>query len=303
MNWSLPRRGAVLAVLSLALLAGCSSEPTQQADVQSGNVSNSGGKAPLPAPTGAPSDADGQPAARVAPLSRSLIYTGSVSVRVRDVPQAAARATGIADAAGGNVASDSRSLNGDLSEAQIVLRVPAEQFAPILEQLAHLGTEESRSVQTEDVTDTLVDLDARLATQRASVQRVRVLFSQARTIADIASIEGELTRREADLNSLEQRKEKLAGLVALSTITLTLRGEAAPAPAGEESPGGFLGGLKSGWSAFVGSAKVALTVVGWLLPWLLGIGVPLGLVIWWLRRRRRTAMAHPATDVPSSGSA
>src|SRR5262249_45568847 len=131
--------------------------------------------------------------------------------------------------------------------------------------------------------------DARLATQKASVERVRALLARAQTIGEIVSIESELTKREAELASLQQRKDKLAGQVALSTITLSLRGPAAPEPAREDT--GFVAGLRNGWSAFLGSITIVMTVAGWLLPWLLAIGVPIWLLVWLLRRRRRPAPA------------
>ena len=39
-------------------------------------------------------------------------------------------------------------------------------------------------------------------------------MAEAKTIGEVVSIESELTRREADLDSLIQRKDKLSGLLA-----------------------------------------------------------------------------------------
>ena len=53
--------------------------------------------------------------------------------------------------------------------------------------------------------------DARVASQRASVDRVRALLSEARSIGDVVAIESELTRREADLDSLTGRLDRAQG--------------------------------------------------------------------------------------------
>ena len=85
-----------------------------------------------------------------------------------------------------------------------------------------------------DVTETLVDLAARIATQQASLARVRELLARATTIGEIVSLENELTNRQAELDSLMQRREKLSGLVALATITVVLepsRSSTRPKPA------------------------------------------------------------------------
>lgn len=225
------------------------------------------------------------------PQQRSLIYTGTMTVKVDDVVKRADEAVGIVTGSGGVIGADKRTLNDDRSEANLVLRVPAERFAATLDRLAALGVEESRDVSTQDVTEALVDLDARLASQKASVERVRSLLARAQTIGEVVSVESELAKREAELASLQQRKDKLAGLVALSTITLNLRGPAAPDPAREPDTG-FVAGLRNGWSAFGESITIMLTVVGWLLPWIVAVGVPIWLLVWLLRRRRR------ATPVP-----
>jgi hypothetical protein len=244
--------------------------------------------------------ASGQGSPALPPQQRAVIYTGSMVVTVADVVQAADAAGGLAVATGGNVAADRRTLDGDNSQADLTLQVPSADFSSTLDKLSHLGTEQTRAVSTQDVTDQLVDLQARLATQRASVDRVRALFAKATTVSDIVTLESELAKREADLDSLEQRQAALSGQVALSTINLTLRAKPA-APAPSPARGGLLYGLRSGWSAFLVSGKVFLTVAGWLAPWLVIIGIPVWLIVYAIRRRRRrTSIRAVAPD--SSGT-
>jgi Domain of unknown function (DUF4349) len=255
--------------------------------------------APVAAPTAAPAEQPGEPnqaPGRVQPTQRSIIYRGNMSVRVDNVQDAANRAADVALGLGGLVGADRRTLNEQHSEAQITLRVPADRFEAALDAIAALGTEESRAVQTEDVTETVLDLDVRLASQQASVDRVRALLARAQTIGEVVSVEAELTRREADLASLKTRKERLADLVALSTITVSLLGPDAPSVR-EEPDTGFIAGLKDGWEGFLTSVQVVLTVAGWLLPWAIAIGLPIWLAIW-LLRRRRPALAAAGPAVP-----
>ncbi len=251
---------------------------------------NEGGAAAEPRKPGT----DQQAPAKVEPQQRSLIYTGNISLRVDKVPAKADQAVDIAAGLGGVVGSDKRGMGGFQSQAVLVLRVPSDQFNRAMAELAKLGEEITRSVQTEDVTEQLVDLDSRLATQRASVDRVRALLARAQTIGEIVSLESELTRREADLDSLEKRKASVAGMVAMSTITVEIHGPDAQVAAPPMDEPGFLAGLRNGWSAFVNSVKVVLVVIGWLLPWLIAIGVPTWLILWFARRRSRGLSAGRA---------
>ncbi|MBY8871491.1 DUF4349 domain-containing protein [Micromonospora sp. PLK6-60] len=226
---------------------------------------------------------------------RAIIYTGTMQVRVEDVDFAAGQAVSIATAAGGFVGGDQRQSRDTDTRAELQLRVPAEKFTRVVDQLAALGKQDSREVRTEDVTEETVDLDARIASQRARVESARKLLARATTISDLVTLEGELARREADLASLEAKKRRLADLTALSTVTVAfVRADAPPAA---KSEAGFLSGLRDGWHALLASLGVLLTVLGALLPWLVVLGVPLGLLFAGLRRRRRRA-GPPAGPQP-----
>jgi hypothetical protein len=296
--------GTLLAIAGLAACSRTTSAPSSApgaGPARGEDAAQGGGGTAAEPPGAAPgapaADGDANQAPSRVRLARSLIYTGSITIRVDNVVEAADRAVTIATGLGGIVGGDRRTLDEGRSEAQLVLRVPADKFSAALSELARqLGEEESRSVQTEDVTEAMIDLDTRLATQRASVERVRALLARARTIGEVVSIEGELTRREAELASLELRKERMADQVALSTITVILRGPEAPGEQPKEPDTGFIAGLKAGWKGFVTSVNVVLTVAGTLLPWLLAIGLPVWFVFWLLRRRRPAAIAvAPAT--------
>ncbi|HTJ34167.1 MAG TPA: DUF4349 domain-containing protein [Dactylosporangium sp.] len=224
---------------------------------------------------------------------RAIIYSGTMTVQVKDVNEAATKAIAFAVAAGGFVGGDNRQIDGDSSTATLTLRVPAAKFQTTLEQVKTVGEEKGRQLSAQDVTDQVADVDSRIKTAQASVERIRALVDRAQTIGEITALESELSRRESDLESLQARKRRLDGLTALSTITVFLHGPQAPVVSKEDT--GIMVGLRNGWHAFVASLRVALTVLGWLLPWIVFIGGPVYLIIWLFRRYRRT---HPLPPRP-----
>src|SRR6266511_1376588 len=236
-------------------------------DAANEKPAEAGGKA-APAPN--------QPAEqpkKLVPDTRSIVYTGSITVRVSNVDTAASKAGAMATGAGGFVGGDKRTINDKRSEAQLVLRVPSARFNEILTSLSKDlgGKEESRAVSTEDVTDQVVDVNARIATAQASVDRVRALLARAQTISEIVSLESELSR-----------------------ITVLLLGPDAAGEQPKKDDSGFIAGLKKGWHAFVASLVVVLTVLGALLPWIVMLGLPVVAVLWLLRRRRERPVPTPA---------
>jgi hypothetical protein len=229
------------------------------------------------------------PVALPAPKGASVVRTGELDVAVADVPRAADDAGRLTRAAGGVVEADERSTTKGDGTAVLRLRLPPAAFDPSLARFAGLGTERSRSLGSQDVTDQVVDLQARLTSQRASVARVRALLDSATTLGQVVQVEGELTRRTADLESLEARSAALADRVALSTLTLRLTTATAPSAQARTAPLGFGDGLRGGWDALTSAVRALSVAVGALLPFL-----PVVLVLgagawWWTRRARPTA--------------
>jgi hypothetical protein len=229
---------------------------------------------------------------------RAIIYTGSITVRVQDVDKAAASAATIVSAAGGFIGGDKRTSDDSHSQATLQLRVPAGKFSAVVDDVAKLGDQEARDINTQDVTEESIDLDARIATQRARVDSARQLLAKAQNLSDLVMLEGEVGKREADLASLEAKKRRIDDLTALSTITAVLLGpDAQPS---DEPQTGFLAGLKHGWRAFVTSLQVLLTVLGALLPWLVALGLPVAAALWLIRRLGERRRPQPVPAAPAS---
>jgi Domain of unknown function (DUF4349) len=181
-----------------------------------------------------------------------------------------------------------------------VLRVPADALDRLIDDIAAVGRVVGRSSQVLDATEEVVDLDARVTSQQASVARVRALLAEAHSIGDVVAIESELARREADLDSLTSRLDALRDRVALSTLTVDLRSPGAP-PVGDQPPPGFRDGLVAGWDGLRAAGTAAAAVIGFLLPFLPVVAM-LGGIIWLVRRvvRARRAPA-PASAGGRSG--
>lgn len=227
---------------------------------------------------------------------RDLIRTGYMRIEVDDIDEAVADVRSITGDAEGFVASEE--IRASSEEATMTLRIPADTFDAVREDLSGLGEVTSRDSETEDVTEELVDLESRIDSMRASIGRLRDLFENATSIEDLTHLEQELAAREADLESLLGRQRDLQDQVALSTLTVELD----VPPVVQEDPDvvdddddlpSFLDGLGLGWKVIVTAVRIALAVTGFLLPFLVP-AIALAIVLRWLfRRRRRTLEAPP----------
>lgn len=275
------RRGLLVAVLALVALVGCSSGAgdSDSADGAGGGMASE-------------VDAGGADVAMdtTGTDQREVIVTASAAVVVDDPSTAADAVAGLAAAAGGRVEGrDEQAGGGEDGEpgwATLVLRVPADDLSSVLADLDDIGTVSSVSQSEEDVTGTVVDLDARIEALQTSTARLLKIMSDADDTGDLLAVETQLSERQAELEALQSQRDALGDQVAMATLTVSL--DAAPIAAAE-ARGGFLGGLESGWNALLSFVGGLLVAVGALLPWVVALGVPALAVLAVARRRRPPA--------------
>jgi hypothetical protein len=224
-----------------------------------------------------------------------LTKTASLGLQVQDIDAAAAQVRSIATALqaqvlseqigsgipGGPVPLENRSTTAT-GFGTVTLSVPADSLDTALDQLTRVGTVLQRTLSSQDVTAQYIDTDSRLQTMRASLARVRALMVQAKDIGQVVALEGELSQREADLESLESQLGALKNSVERSSLTIWL---STP----ENTPvthTGFVAGLRSGWDAFTASLSGLLTAIGAVLPFA-AVSALVAAALWRLLRRRR----------------
>ncbi|WP_406145031.1 DUF4349 domain-containing protein [Streptomyces sp. NBC_01012] len=286
------RRSRALAASALlvALLATAACSGSDSGTKDRGAVSD--GKAAAPAATGAGGESatrstDGSSSAPNADstVAVHVIRTATLSVEVKDVPDAVEAARGAAEDAGGLVADEStRRVDDTHDTSRLVLRVPQAGYEEVLRGLAGSGKLLSRTSNAKDVTGEVVDVKSRIATQRASVARVRDLMDKAEELSDVVTLEGELSSRQADLESLLAQQASLKDRTTLATITLELSEPAAKSEESDDEDSGFVNALSGGWGAFVTTLRWIGMAIGAVAPFLATAAVVV--LLWRLLRRR-----------------
>ncbi|MFJ7493960.1 DUF4349 domain-containing protein [Streptomyces sp. NPDC097727] len=234
------------------------------------------------------------------PAGTHVIRTATLSVEVKSVPKAAAAARSVAESSGGLVAREETERVDDTHEmSHIVLRVPQGEYDAVLRDLAGAGKLLSRTSSAKDVTDQVVDVASRIATQRASVARVRKLMDRAEKLTDVVALEGELSSRQASLESLLAQQESLKDRTALATVTLDLTEPETVAEDGDDDPG-FLDALGGGWHAFVTMLRWLAMAVGAAAPFLATAAVLL--LLWRLFQGRLPGRRAPRAPERSESS-
>jgi len=106
--------------------------------------------------------------------------------------------------------------------ASIQLRVPQNLLQPTLDELAKLGTVQSRNISAEDVGDRLVDIQARLTNLRKTEVNLQKIMDRAGSVRDVLSVAQELSQVRQSIEQIAAQLKNLTNQVTYSTITLKL---------------------------------------------------------------------------------
>ena len=182
------------------------------------------------------SSGDAQSVAAQGRIGRNLIVEAWISLQVDAIDAVARQVEGAAAARGGWVESADIVGEGGYRTATISVRVPAERFDETMTALRSLGIVTDEGVASQDVTEQLVDNEARMTAWRAQEERLVALLENAATVEDIVDIERRISEVRTDIEYVAAAQRNLQNRVAASLIRVSLhlpRRFAADPPTGQ----------------------------------------------------------------------
>jgi Domain of unknown function (DUF4349) len=305
---------ALLTGVGLLLVAGCagsagtassSGSPTH-GSAGSGSSFAAAGSAAAPAarsPLSAAAQPDEAQAIRLVAPGQSIIYTASLTVRVRNATQAAATAAGDVTSAGGYTAAERAQTSHAARQrptVSLTLKVPVAGYPAALHQLGGLGRQTALSQKSDDVTQEVADVSSRVISQQDAIVQLRTLLKRAGSVSGLLQVQDQIASDESSLEALQAQQRSLAHETTYATISVLLLGPLPHVAAHHRAHHGFAAGLAAGWHGLGHTTAWVLTALGVLLPFLAVLAVLGGMG--WLARRRLTR--HRATPgQPTEGSA
>jgi hypothetical protein len=207
--------------------------------------------------------------------SRLISYQVSMTLEVKEFDHAKNRLRDIMDAEGGYMAqANFVETPKQPRRANLIMRVPALKLATVLSQVRELGRVREEHLNSEEVTEQVVDLEARLKNARSTEQRlIDVLNNRTGKVGDILQVEQEIARTREQIERMEAQRQNLMKRVEMANVTLTLveefKAELQPAPVGTLRQ--LWNAMVDGWENFSGSilgivfflARYGLSLILW----------------------------------------
>jgi len=213
--------------------------------------------------------------ARSSGMLQLIAYQVTLSIEVKEFAAAKTKLEEIVAQAGGYIAqARSAETPNQPQRADLTLRVPAEQLSAVLEELRGLGRVVNEQISSEEVTEQVIDLDARMRNARATEQRlIRVLNERTGKVADVLEVEREITRTRQEIERMDARRQNLLQRAEMATVQVALleefQAQLQPAPVGAATRLRNAG--VEGYQSFVGTllgfalffARFGLTLLFW----------------------------------------
>ena len=234
-----------------------------------------------------------------ADAERIVIKNADLSIVVTDPADAMEAIGEMAEEMGGfivysNLFKTTTSQGLEVPNANITVRVPAEQLESALEEIKGLVEDPevdiiNENVTGEDVTSQVTDLKSRLRNLEAAETQLLAIMDNATETEDVISVFRELTSVREEIEVLEGQIKYYRESAALSAISVTLQAKAAVEPI---SIGGWQPGVEvqRAIQALVNGGQMIVNALIWIvlfaIPILALIFLPIFLIVRAVRKRR-----------------
>jgi len=210
---------------------------------------------------------------------RQLARNGAIGLIVPDVTNALGQVQRLTDAQFGAVTGledTAPSAPGESHTAHVTVSVPDDRFTHTLDALAALGGVTTRSVKTEDLTDSIVDGDARLRNLRHEEADLLRIMDRSGKISDVLDVEQQLASTRESIEQLDAQQKAMRQRVAYATITIDLSDEkttpVAVAGPGTQISQSWHGALRALWAFTIFVISQGLLLVAFA-PYLIVLGL------------------------------
>jgi hypothetical protein len=229
----------------------------------------------------------------IAPLTgrSQVMKRGDISLFVVDVEPAIHSLYRIASVQGGDIAKlqdQTPNRPGERHTAQIEMRVPAKRFDTAMDAVAGVGRVTTRNAAAEDVSDQLIDLQARLRNLRHTESDLLHIMDRSGKIGEVLDVENQLSSVREQIEQLDAQLKSTQIRVAYSTVDVALSDEVAAAKV-EPSFGSRVGDI---WKTALAAVKDFSVILVGMLLWLVAFGpyiiiaALIATVAWFTIRRR-----------------
>lgn len=188
-----------------------------------------------------------------AEIQKKVIKTGGLSYRVQSTKEEYNRLNGLLEKYEAYISSENENKGYDRVNYNVSIKVPPQNFDPLIADITKDKKLDNRWVNTDDVTERYYDLQSRIENKKKLEERYLEILKQANKISDILEVERNLNQVRSEIESLQGQFKLLNHRINFSTIDISFY-ELIPYELDQEQRPGFgtrlLNAMSAGWQGF-----------------------------------------------------
>lgn len=155
--------------------------------------------------------------------NKKLIVTGHISIETLDFDELIANLNKNVAEYGGYIQNSSINTNRyETRNYDATIRIPADKYEEFLNKTKEVGNVTWYSESIDDITDTYIDLQARLNSLKTEESKVLEFYDKAENLDELMSVENRLTDIRYEIDSIETRIKNYDLLINYSTLNISV---------------------------------------------------------------------------------
>ncbi|HJR87811.1 MAG TPA: DUF4349 domain-containing protein [Acidimicrobiia bacterium] len=297
-----------LSLVALCLLLAACGANTTSATTAARDELSLGGSGVAPNTTAPSAEGGGDQSAVGVPAvdNRQVIYDGSIQLQSADTRDAFDRIVLLVETSGGFLAASQvgEAIEEEQPVINFTIRIPTDELRATLAGIREVADRVvTESLQSQDVTEQFVDIEAQLRNLYVLEEELLALLSELRDNPNadpskLLQVFDQIRITRGEIEQLEGRKQLLADLVSLATISISISPLPAAIPIVPEDPVWEPAvqareALRSLVEDLQAIGSFAIRFVLYNLPILVLIAGPFVWLAWFLYRRVKRANVSP----------
>jgi len=186
-------------------------------------------------------------------IEKKAIKTGGLAYRVESTKEEYQRISKLLKQYDAYISSENENKGYDRINYNVNIKVPPQNFDPLIADITKNKKPDNRWVNTDDVTSRYYDLQSRIDNKKKLEKRYQEILKQANKISDILEVERNLNQARSEIESLQGQFKLLDHQINYSTLDISFY-ELVPYELEHEQRPGFgtrlLNAITAGWQGF-----------------------------------------------------
>jgi len=218
--------------------------------------------------------------------NRLVIQDSSLSLQVKDVAVEIKSIESIAKTLGGYLVNSNLSRPDSAASGNITVRVPEDKRPEALEVFKKLAVKVvSESVSGTDITDQYVDLEAQLDVLLQTKSKYLSILNQATRVEDLLNVQQQLTSIQQQIDGVKGQQKYYEQSAKLSLISIYLSTDELALPYAPTNVWRPAVVFKEAVRSLIANFRNLGSLLIWGVVYL-PILIPVGLIIWYFKRRK-----------------